>query len=287
MVDVFGNTDEMKKFIDDHPQQTYNVFDFDWSNCDDSVRYKKMFLSMFEKATVEAFLKFYNDWPREKMFSIEDFFVMPKPKNSRENGFFMLVAVDSGTNFVEAQTHPALKMLVPCCNPNIVVHSSRDALIFSVTRPIKAGNIIRSAMTPFFRKTEAKVRCYPDTCIACQNGWAAQVGDVMNDARENASNYFRCNDSKKLESWLNYRKVCIKFINKNADDYETDAKKRKMIAAKMIELENILFNIGNPFPASNHLLMLNVSSSDEEWDRYYLLMKFRKNLLDKDTQDEV
>lgn len=290
IVDVFGSVDELRKFVDDHRDKNHTVFDFDWSVADDETRYKNMLLSMLidsepepcnEGAEDLIFLKTDNKF--KKLFDdpkhIE--FVNEMSTRLAVHKSFVQTPVNSSENVIAMYTHPALKLLTghETCDPNVVMHSNRRAIIFTVLHPIKTGGSIASSPQPFYRSIKSlnmSSQCRnQESCMPCKNNWTSQVdaSDIHFDYEHNSFNFYMRNDPKKLSTQLKQIKMCAEFINKNFEGFYANATKRRLIATKQLELENILHHIGNPFPISNSFLTWRPSDGEEKYDEWEKITK--------------
>lgn len=291
--EVFGSVAELKKFVNDHRDKDYNVFDFDWSEADDATRYKYMLLVFMDAKdnsehsnsakmkdfVAESYMK--PDSKFMRMFDDEENCdVIDELWRRVQCMWISLVAAHNPSYRTISMTHPGLKLLVNSCDPNVCYHSNRKEIVLTVIHPIKAGSEIRKSGQPFYRKRDLKcMSSHPQSCEPCQNGWTRELGAKINsDNTSNTLKFFAQHDPKKLTSQLKYLKSCADFINKNFDGFHTDAMKRCLVATKMYELEGILFNIGNPFPYSNLYFSLQQSDGLEKLQQFMKIMHFDSKL---------
>lgn len=274
MLNILGGADELRKFIDDHRDKIYTVFDFDWSkDVDDVTHYKNMMLATLRdinKETPEALLlgqkleylipflpsdnklrKMFED-PKHREFLLE---LWPRVS---PNCCIAQAFQDGEKTRTMTFSHPATKPVNHSCDPNIYINAISGALIFTICQPIKRGTEIRTSPIPCYNRTkEMPEVCFDNQksfCVPCKNNWAKMI------SINSTTYYFRNtvafnnryphHDPKQLSTKLCQLKGTADFINKNFDGYYSNAEKRHLIALKKDELKMILFSLGNPFPAS-------------------------------------
>lgn len=290
MVDVCGGIEEFKKFVEEHSDKDYNVFDFDWSECDEPTRYKNMFLAMIDNSRTsedglsDRWEKCFSHLPDDNKFaqmfvdSMHSKFSDEMFEKFQRHVYTASINVSEPKGTIQLLTHAAMHLLVECCNPNVMVHSNLKSIIFTVLRPIKAGSPIYSSLKPFYHweEDEPNKECRnPNTCLPCQNDWGRKAKGTTLDAVLIGNEFYQHNDSREISSLLEDLEINSKFINENYEGYDTDPAKRKLIATRMRQIEFILMNISNPFPQSSPQTM----KWSEFWNengiqKYYDLMNF-------------
>lgn len=291
MIDVFGSPEKLKEFVKKHQDKDYTVFDYDWSLDSDEVHYKNMFLAMInespeESLTLIPFFRPNNDgfcrfWDTLNKFEDKEFAGELWRKLFSQQ-YFVQEAGHNGRCQIAWFTHPALKLLKSCCDPNVVIHSNRQDVILTVLHPISSGSVIRVSSGPYYKENKHVPKlCLnsdPNSCEPCNNKWVHQIDqDIITEAMDNMQDFFDQNDPKQLSTQLDNLQLCSDFINENFDGYYSDAEKRTTIATKIIELEKTLRYIGFPFPIMNVFLTMRGSDGIEKYNRLLKLTEFNFN----------
>lgn len=258
MLDIFGSVAALRQFVDTHRDKDYTVFDFDWSKADDDTRYKNMLLAMVKIAVQRDDITFFKDitflkenGKFEHMINdpINGDFINGLCKKILSQRRHCLSMVSDGIPCNIAMfIHPALKLLQEQCDPNVFMHSNRQAVVLTVLHPIKAGSAISFSKLPFYLES-SKARNCPNksSCKPCKNNWMDQVKGVYDDAAGHVLLKSVNHNYKHVSSHLTELKSSADFINKNFEGYYSDETKRRMIVAHMCEMMYTLEYIECPF----------------------------------------
>lgn len=276
MFDVFGSVAEMRKFVDEYRGKRHTLFDLDWSANDENIYYKNMMLAMMDDDIPEVdherpkslspylrsdskFMKMFDD-PNDRAFVNELW-------RRIFNQCWTVKRSSSDINcHIAKYTHPAMKYLVHCCDPNTVVHANHQSIIFTVLHPVKAGSAIRISTNPYYHNMSARkcLNIHPESCEPCKNDWSNQLPGIGNEARGFTFLHYETNDSQKLSTHLEFLQKCSSFINKGFKGYPNKAMNRRIIASKMIAMDNVLDSIVNPFPLSDIKRSMKLSDGIEK-----------------------
>lgn len=144
--------------------------------------------------------------------------------------------------------HPALNLLQEKCDPNVFVHSNRQAVVLTVLHPIKAGSAISFSKSPFYLESIKSRNCpKKSSCEPCKNNWMSQVKGVYDDAAGYVLLKSVSNNYQLVSSHLEELRSSADFINKYFEEYYSDEAKRRMIVAKICKMMYTLEYIECPF----------------------------------------
>lgn len=290
-----GSVEAMQKFVDEHRDKVYTVFDFDWSGeLSQSDLLKNTLLTMttnpaknpqtidffaWMKQTCQDYMQ-----PSSKLYKLA---VKEKSKHAflREiiSGILkprqqLSVAAMHDLKWIVGKfSHPAMNLLPLSCDPNVFVHSNRKALIWTVNWPIAAGEKLTGNSMQTFG-TNMCVKCsHGKDPVTCQNGWLQKNESATNKSEADMMKFFLQNDVKDVKCWLELLKICCNSINKN---YRSATKRRSVLAQRCL-IFSIIQAIENPFPVGN--LHMNVFTANTMGDKTKFLTSLQVE--DEETED--
>lgn len=266
----FNSIEAMRKFVESRVKnKRYDIFDFDWSRDEGSIRRMLMVImgvSIKDKNAVESDIKKFNDdisinirYFTNKNFNNNDrIWNIFSDGNSEDQQFLdklihqincaheirkMQVSFRNGQQYgIASYTHPAMYLLNDSCDPNIMMHiDTGGKSIWTVNQPINAGSQIfylYDTSTLYSNSKRTKDCPYKETCVPCKNEWNKKIDGkkVEIDCQKSLFCFFLQNDPWLLSSLLKQRNECCEFINNNFNGYDEKPEKRQFIAAKKEEL---------------------------------------------------
>lgn len=264
MHETFGSVGEMKKFAEMHSEKRYTIFDFDWNG---PMNFKNLFLTILGMHYDSRTKQFARDLLDTE--NLSQWFIDSLELSERTQGI-LLGSTNEHQDFVEKTLlkifnahiwinwmsfgknltddderlpgyyfHPSKSLLNFSCDSNIYMYyENRKRIVWLVTQPIKAGGqLFVENYPPYYRTGRFTNGCpFKDSCVPCQKGWAKMInpskvdsgiGEFLENFRESE------NFPEKITKGIQiYRKICNE-INQNYDNYETNAKTREFIVARI------------------------------------------------------
>lgn len=277
MLNAFDSIADMRKFVRKNEEMTKTVFDFDWSDLDES-NFLKNVLCCILSAETEVVKRMglnYKGLVNAKILDAEESpegaenleFIQFLKKNRAKHEAFMdetmlrilgalaynqtlkisLLSQNlSSGNFF----HPCMLLLNHSCDPNIfttIVDENKVAWI--ANRPIKAGQQIfinYNNATEFYFNYGYKNKCEnKETCVPCSEDWRKILDQKLLYKREidehfqpMAYQYDKLMESR--QSLIETIKEICEFVNDNFDGYGTDIKVRERIVKRYQAMQGIL-----------------------------------------------
>lgn len=292
---LFGSTDELRKFFEAHENKTCNFFDFDWSiDPNDPVYLKNMLQLMIcdksgglKPGGIEAMenmrkVMLTHITSQKGKTRIADIFLNDSPRNLRfidkfishvestEHVSISIVAVQK-EHVLSMHCHPAMKLLMHrSCDPNVFTHfDKRKTIVWTVNQPISAGQELSAFPEVYYRKVSRTCKRSVN-CIPCNKGWSEKIDQyhIDFDAEMSMAKFFNRHDPTKTENILKHIGQCCDFINSNFDDYEKKPSIRQKIASKKEELRKALNGITCPLPAYGLQIVSKLPLQSKERDTY-------------------
>lgn len=298
--DMFGSTDELRKFVEAHEKNSYNIFDFDWSTDDPKERLKNMLLlkitgksemkdefqSMLEtigkKSTKLGPNRLNNilvqDSPQNLKFMNKFYTQLFDKDLFGSSSHYMSYASNQRNHILATFSHPALKLLGKCCDPNVFTHfDTNGKIVWTVNQPIAAGSELTAFWTnsgPYYRSQ--LLQCdSKENCLPCRNKWNNLIdfNTVEMDLEMSMMRFYQQHDPAKVSSLIKHIGEICDYINTHFDGYYKNSRSRQKIASKKEELRKILDVVPCQLPAYSKPMIFSkchpASNERETLDNHY------------------
>lgn len=278
--DLFGSTGELRKFVEAHENNSYNLFDFDWSIENPEECLKNMLLMIIGKSEINDKINhskklsepslsnmrviFGSQGQRVGPNRFKDIFFTDSPENLKFiEGFIVqlmsasIVSLYYVANLphhkVATYSHLALKLLRHSCDANIFPHfGTNGEIVWTVNQPIKAGDELTAfSSVGSYYSLQHTGDCKLENCFPCKNRWSKRINlmKLNMDMEMSMMRFFTRHDPAELSSVLKRIGECSDYINTHFDGYYENSNFREKVAAKKEELRKCVNSIACPLPA--------------------------------------
>lgn len=285
--DLFGSTEELRKFVEAHENKSYNLFDFDWSIDSKSPEYLKNLLLLIVSTEVDGkdgmrktFASYLCKFGKNRFAEI---FLNDTPRNlsfidkllsqiSKSNSIAYCPVTIKKEHLLAQQCHPAMNLLGISCDSNIFIFNESakrtKRIVWMVNQPIRAGD----ELTGFARNValyyhSQTAHCNRDmNCLPCKKGWSKQINhdQISIDSEHSMQDFFQRHDPFELSNQLMHIQECSDFINSNFDGYYSkDSRVRQKIATKKEQLRKSVNSIPSQLPPYGLPMLSKMSTSEK------------------------